>query len=431
MNIGIWHWSTKAFNGGLVRTQAFGGTETAVAYTSEALVELGHRVSVFCNTPGSVEVRGVRYLPADGFRVGAGREAFDAFGIVRHLAALTVPIRTRALFYWTHDNLEQPFLHGMFRFYEGSGEAKKKLVGCLSLGEVMPWIDAVIAVSRFQGEAISRRFAVPAGKVAVIGNGLPPDFFDTPADPDHRRPVLLYSLPPDRGLEALLDLFPGIRRERKDAELHLYSRSTLYGAEAEEDERTYGRLYDRARRTPGVRHFDPVDRAALARAMAGARVYPYPATVEETFSISILEAQASGMVPVSTPLGAIPERITDGIDGFLVEGAPGQISFQRRFADRAVSLLADDTLYRSMAGAALARARSEAYQYRSVARRLLDAIEPLIHAGDETVRRFDLGAVPAPYRPRLAEGDKQWKGTLSSGDLAALAQKFIHLLHLV
>mgnify|MGYP002750890603 CR=1 FL=1 len=55
----------------------------------------------------------------------------------------------------------------------------------------------------------------------------------------------------------------------------------LYGAEAGEDERAYGQLYDRARRTPGVRHFDPVDRSALARAMVGARVYPYPTTVEE------------------------------------------------------------------------------------------------------------------------------------------------------
>ena len=62
MKIGIWHWSTKPFNGQTVRREPSGGTETAIAYTSEAIAALGHEVFVFCNTPGQEQVNGVQYL---------------------------------------------------------------------------------------------------------------------------------------------------------------------------------------------------------------------------------------------------------------------------------------------------------------------------------------------------------------------------------
>ena len=46
VRIGIWHWTEQAFNGEIVREEPRGGTETAVAYTCEALAAQGNEVAV-------------------------------------------------------------------------------------------------------------------------------------------------------------------------------------------------------------------------------------------------------------------------------------------------------------------------------------------------------------------------------------------------
>ncbi|HQS96891.1 glycosyltransferase [Novosphingobium sp. 17-62-19] len=59
------------------------------------------------------------------------------------------------------------------------------------------------------------------------------------------------------------------------------------------------------------------DRAALVRALASADIY-VSAMADETFGISIVEAQASGLPVVGVASGAMPERIVPGT-GLLVD----------------------------------------------------------------------------------------------------------------
>ncbi|MGH9209395.1 MAG: glycosyltransferase [Acidimicrobiales bacterium] len=71
----------------------------------------------------------------------------------------------------------------------------------------------------------------------------------------------------------------------------------------------------------------------------------------EGLPIALLEAMASGVAPVATRVGGIPEVITDGVDGWLVEpGDPGAL------ATRLTKLLADDEGRASLADAARMRA---------------------------------------------------------------------------
>ncbi|WP_319445964.1 MULTISPECIES: glycosyltransferase family 4 protein [unclassified Mycobacterium] len=70
----------------------------------------------------------------------------------------------------------------------------------------------------------------------------------------------------------------------------------------------------------------------------------------EGLPMAILEAMAHGVVPVTTPVGAIPEVITDGVDGLLV--APGDAE---QLAAALRSLVVDDELRNRLSAAARAR----------------------------------------------------------------------------
>jgi N-acetyl-alpha-D-glucosaminyl L-malate synthase BshA len=73
----------------------------------------------------------------------------------------------------------------------------------------------------------------------------------------------------------------------------------------------------------------------------------------ESFGLATLEGMACGLPPVATRVGGLPELVTEGVDGFLEP--VGDIQAQ---AARAVELLTDDALYRSLSAAARHTAES-------------------------------------------------------------------------
>jgi glycosyltransferase involved in cell wall biosynthesis len=82
------------------------------------------------------------------------------------------------------------------------------------------------------------------------------------------------------------------------------------------------------------------------RLLASAAVYVLP-SYNEGLPMSVLEAMAAGLPILSTPVGGIPEAVTDGVEGFLVN--PGDV---RALADALDRLLGDPELARGMGVAA-------------------------------------------------------------------------------
>jgi glycosyltransferase involved in cell wall biosynthesis len=82
------------------------------------------------------------------------------------------------------------------------------------------------------------------------------------------------------------------------------------------------------------------------RAVQSARIYALP-SYNEGLPMSVLEAMAAGLPVVTTPVGGIPEAVTDGVEGYLVE--PGNVA---ALASRLTELLQDDALASRMGQAA-------------------------------------------------------------------------------
>jgi glycosyltransferase involved in cell wall biosynthesis len=82
------------------------------------------------------------------------------------------------------------------------------------------------------------------------------------------------------------------------------------------------------------------------RSLSSAKIYALP-SYNEGLPMSVLEAMAAGLPILSTLVGGIPEAVSDGIEGFLVE--PGDIN---SLAERLEYLLLNDDLARKMGQAA-------------------------------------------------------------------------------
>ncbi len=80
--------------------------------------------------------------------------------------------------------------------------------------------------------------------------------------------------------------------------------------------------------------------------MQAARIYLLP-SYNEGLPMSVLEAMAAGLPVITTPVGGIPEAVTDGVEGFLVQ--PGDVD---ALAGRLAQLLRDDALTQQMGAAA-------------------------------------------------------------------------------
>ena len=73
---------------------------------------------------------------------------------------------------------------------------------------------------------------------------------------------------------------------------------------------------------------------------------PYLGHKTEAFCLTLAEAQALGTPCVVAPVAVLPERVIDGVTGF-VRGDP------RGFADATLAIFSDDQLWRSQHEAAL------------------------------------------------------------------------------
>jgi starch synthase len=94
--------------------------------------------------------------------------------------------------------------------------------------------------------------------------------------------------------------------------------------------------------------------------------------IPELLGLAVIEAMASGTPVVASRVGGVPEVVTDGVTGFLVD--PGDVAMLH---DRLATLLADRGLARRM-GEAGRDAVVERFTWRACARRCLSTYRELL-----------------------------------------------------
>jgi glycosyltransferase involved in cell wall biosynthesis len=313
-----------AFDGLSPSRGPLGGAEGAFLTLAEALAGRGHYVMVRNRCAAPLEHNGVSWAPLDTNLP----DAADLYIANRGDRLIGLMPQARQKLFWLHN----------------PGTYLRKWRYVRALWKYRP----VIVTTGLYHEATVPGWMPSGGRVS-IPYAIPEEFQHQPPLPAIPPPHAIFTSNPLRGLDWLLDLWERrIQPHVPEAELHLYCGPSVYGTVGDAKAAAMHEVLRRAETlaAQGVRRFAPLPRPALITALRASRVMLYRGDVGETFCLSVAEAQACGVPAVVQPLGSLPERVRDGVTGFVDET-------DKAFAQHAIELLTNASLWRRQHEASL------------------------------------------------------------------------------
>lgn len=279
---------------------SLGGSESACLSVARALSRRGHSVTIFAtqldpSQHGRVDGAGVTWHPAEAALPDALKyRNFDVFCSLRMHDVLALTHTSKLNLLWAQDMIVEP------------------------LSAWFSQLDALVYVSKWhkaQWEAVDPvvkemdSFITKNAFDAVYANS----FYDKnrrlPADEAYR---FIHVSRPERGLTALLALWPKIRERYPKATLSLCRYSSMY------DSQGWGQICARFdddvqalnREVGGLSYLGELTKPALYRAIADSHLMLYPTSQPgfgETHCIACVESQACGTPFLGSYRGALPE----------------------------------------------------------------------------------------------------------------------------
>lgn len=289
-----------------------GGSEEAVVYVSKELKKLGKNVTVYCSCGDLAGMyEGIEYKEYFEFNP---RDQFDVLIAWRH-NIFTTSIDARKKIIWLHD------VPDMDAFPEDSLEN----------------IDKIMVLSEYHKSLMPKH--VPDSKIFVSANGINlADFNNEHVERNPKR--MIYTSSYDRGLQHILAMWPDVKKQVPDAELHIFYGWNTYDAMVAKGARRpdFKIAMTQLMKQEGVFEHGRVGHKQLAKEFAKSGVYAYPSHFEEISCISAMKAQASGCVPVVTDYAALTETVKYG---FKIEGKAGSLPTDEIFRTTLIDILND------------------------------------------------------------------------------------------
>ncbi|MFQ5763881.1 MAG: glycosyltransferase [Rhodospirillales bacterium] len=317
------------FDGRTADIRPLGGAESSVIALMEALADRGHETHVFNKCARPLDHNGVRWRPIDGAEWPA---AADLYIANRGDNLITRMPSARRTVFWIHNPagylLKWRYLSTLWRLKP-----------------------TIVFIGDYHATTYPRW--APSGGRVVVPYGVPDAFCRAEPLAEPPPPRAVFTSNPLRSLDWLLGLWAdAIQPQVPGAELHVFAGAATYGGVGEAKAEAMEAVLAAARKLAdrGVRLRGPVPKAELIGELRRARTMLYRGDLNETFCLSVGEAQAMGVPTVVENLGAVRERVIDGETGFVAADAGA-------FADAARRLLTDDALWRAQHLAALSKQR--------------------------------------------------------------------------
>lgn len=219
--------------------------------------------------------------------------------------------------------------------------------------------DGFVAVSKAAGDGVSRR--CPDRYHGEIPNGFDPTYFDPEIEDDEILPPAIRDLPPGG-----FPIYVGALEPRKHPEY------IVRLAKSHPDIIFVGAGYVH----PQGRHFEPmvrsvpnliwlghVDRRMIRALLKRAGVFLFPSE-REGLALSVIEALGMGLPVIGQPKTSMPELITDGVNGRLID-----ISDQEGWSSALISALGTSSSERIKTATTIRSATMDRFAWSSIGQR--------------------------------------------------------------
>jgi glycosyltransferase involved in cell wall biosynthesis len=293
-----------------VPPKLYGGTERVVSYITEALVDLGHDVTLFASgdsvTRAKLEAvwpRALRLDPAIRDRIAP------------HMLLMEIVRRQADTFDVLHFHMDY---YSFSVFKRQDTPFVTTLHGRLDLPEQQPVFDTfdtapVISISNAQRQPLPQ-----ARWLATVYHGLPETLY-RPQPVAQTYLAFLGRISPEKRVDTAI-------RIAAHCGLPIRIAAKVDAADREYFERDIKPLLA----LPHVEYIGEIADDQKAAFLSGAHALLFPIDWPEPFGLVMIEAMACGTPVIAFNRGAVPEVVEDGITGFIVEDEIGAVAAVNR-----------------------------------------------------------------------------------------------------
>ncbi|HET9044515.1 MAG TPA: glycosyltransferase family 4 protein [Burkholderiales bacterium] len=296
-----------------VPPKLYGGTERVASYLTEELVRQGHDVTLFASGDSVTRAR-LRAVVPQGLRLDPGCRDPMAY----HVMLLDEVLRASGEFDVIHfhlDYLQFPSVHKL------ATPSVTTLHGRLDGTETVRILRRFSHVPVVSISHAQRAPAPEANWVATIYHGLPTN--------------LLPFRPRSEGYLAFLGrISPEKRPDRAIAIARRAGVPLRIAAKVDRVDTAY--FQERIRPLlagPGVEFVGEISDGEKGAFLGGALGVLFPIDWPEPFGLVMIEALACGTPVIGYRCGSVPEIVTEGVTGFVVEDLPAAIACVHRLGD--------------------------------------------------------------------------------------------------
>ena len=296
-----------------VPPQGYGGTEAVVSYLTEELVRQGHQVTLFASGDSQTSAE---LIPCSVRALRLDDAVIDPLAHqVVELEAVAAQAHRFDVIHWHLDYFHFPVSRRI-----GVPQVTT-LHGRLDIPDLQPVYTEfsempVVSISNDQRSPLPQ-----ANWVATIHHGLPPDMLATRYEPGEYL-AFLGRISPEK---------------RADRAIEIARRTGLtlrIAAKVDDDDREY---YEReiepllgTAKVEFIGEIGPDDKADF---LGHACALLFPIDWAEPFGLVMIEAMACGTPVIAFRTGSVPEVITDGVSGFMVDDVDASVDAVRRLGE--------------------------------------------------------------------------------------------------
>jgi glycosyltransferase involved in cell wall biosynthesis len=294
------------FDASMPDKQGVGGGLMARVRLAQALVTLGHRVTLLAHVKKAQVHQGVSYLPLQATNE---LKQSDVLIMISSGGALSLESAGKL---GIEARLREVWVQGTIPI-QGLAQARP---------------DFIIPASNFLHETISAEWGVEKKvKLAVIYNGAP----DLNGNCFTRQPQrdsfsLAYTSHPSKGLDAAVGVLQFLRQQEPRFKLHVFGGDALWGGQ------------DKQRKGENVFFHGTQGQGKVLHALHSINFSMNLQRRLEPFGMVLTEAMKQGCIPIASPVGAYQELIKDHYNGFLVPGDAEATETQKMAAELILKL---------------------------------------------------------------------------------------------